>query len=148
MLIIAWPWRQHGCGAAAGLRSQLRTLGTRGDVCAHPCATLRRHGGWRLPALWELTPGGHKKPFTTPPWHILCLQKSYHTYPSTTSPPRDSIRVEQKCNMRRTFSWGDPLAALAAAKLETPKSRRAASHHQGPPERGPEGLAQNAPAPF
>lgn len=34
----------------------------------------------------------------------------------------DNIRAEQKCNVQRTFSWGDP---LAAARSETPKSRRA-----------------------
>lgn len=32
----------------------------------------------------------------------------------------DNIRAEQKCNVH--FSWGDP---LAAARSETPKSRRA-----------------------
>lgn len=86
-----------------------------------PCLPLHKPGErWRLEAscAMGITPGGHGKPFMTPPWHSLCLQKSYHTCPSTTSLPWGSIRVEQKCNMHGAFSWGDPLAALAAATLE------------------------------
>lgn len=104
----------HSLGA--GAQGQVLHWEHNGDVCAHPCSSLWRAGAGNN--TW-----GTPETLCDSSMTLLCLQERDHTRPSiSTSTGRHQGRDKMQCD--GDFSWVFPV--LAAAKLETSKSRRAA----------------------